>query len=239
MTEQTATTVSKCGICGKPLTDPNSIANGVGPECLSKLGKLGVAVPEPGESVDQEELKAALERHQASVTVEAVPEGWIKLIEVTAKVKEMGIPANRFGKAFGGDRHLDEPLNEHFKVVYVGRTRYMSPTVLDQLESLRTMGSTERAEKAAERKAKQEAAKAVKAEKAKAMKIAKAEKAAALKAERAAKAETRKQTAAEKAAARAAQLERKAPAPAVGRKTRKRPAQPAAAEDTQEVGLDG
>lgn len=27
----------KCGICGRPLTDPESVGRGIGPDCLGKL----------------------------------------------------------------------------------------------------------------------------------------------------------------------------------------------------------
>jgi hypothetical protein len=37
----------RCGICHRRLTDPASIAMGIGPECRGKLTKLGWKFPRP------------------------------------------------------------------------------------------------------------------------------------------------------------------------------------------------
>lgn len=67
---------------------------------------------------------------KAELTVEAAPEGWIKLSEASDAMRANGIPVSKFVRAFGGDRGMNPPISPEFKFVYVGRTRYVPPEVL-------------------------------------------------------------------------------------------------------------
>lgn len=87
------------------------------------------------------------------LVADAIPAGWISLQDVTRKCIELGIPTSRLLKAFGGDKGINPPISEHFKVVYVGRTRYMPPTSILHLDELRTLGRDAITAKAAQKKA--------------------------------------------------------------------------------------
>lgn len=67
---------------------------------------------------------------KAELTVEEAPKGWVKLADVSNACREAEIPVSKLVRATGGDRCMNDPIDPLFKVVYVGRTRYMAPNVL-------------------------------------------------------------------------------------------------------------
>lgn len=82
----------------------------------------------------EEQVKAK----RAELTVEEVPEGWVKVAEVSNACREAGIPVSKFVRAFGGDRGMNPPAAPVFAFVYVGRTRYVSGEALTKgLEMLK------------------------------------------------------------------------------------------------------
>lgn len=112
-----------CSICGKPLSDPESIARGMGDICADKIAQL------PG--------GMSLGDYRASKTEEKIPDGYIKLSELIAKAQLKGMTAGMVVKAVGGDRLLSEPFSEAFRCVYVGRTRYVNGDSVKALDKLK------------------------------------------------------------------------------------------------------
>ncbi|HKZ42953.1 MAG TPA: DUF6011 domain-containing protein [Candidatus Hodarchaeales archaeon] len=102
-----------CSVCGKPLTDPESVKLGIGPLCRA----MGWT-------------KETIAAKMTQLKRDTVPEGWVKLADVDKRCRLEGIPVARLVRAIGGDRGMKEPINENFAVIYVGRARYMSPYVL-------------------------------------------------------------------------------------------------------------
>lgn len=92
-----------CKVCGKPLTRGE-----IGDTCLSHEGKL---------------------RQNADVR-EAVPENWVRMSKVCDAAVEQGLTINQIVKASGGDAATKPVLDPIFKVVYVGRGKWMNPEVL-------------------------------------------------------------------------------------------------------------
>lgn len=76
----------------------------------------------------EEQVKA----RRAELTVEEIPNGWVKVSEVGDACRTAGIPVSKFVRAFGGDRGMTPPAHELFAFVYVGRTRYVSGKCLTQ-----------------------------------------------------------------------------------------------------------
>jgi hypothetical protein len=105
----------KCRICGKILTDPDSMVKGIGPECESKG-----YTPE------------AIAAKKAELSGETVPEGWIKIGVACDRLREMGIPHTRLVAAVGGDRGMGTLLNETFRPLYVGRQRWLHPEIFSE-----------------------------------------------------------------------------------------------------------
>ena len=52
----------------------------------------------------------------------------VPLPVVSAAVEELGYTTNSMVEAIGGDRAVEEPLNEHWRPVYVGGTRWLPRT---------------------------------------------------------------------------------------------------------------
>lgn len=104
-----------CLVCNKPLTDPESIALGVGPLCRAKGW-----------------TKEAVAAKMAELKQEKVPEGWIKLAEVANLCRAEDIPVSRLVRAIGGDRAMEDPIDPIFQVIYVGRSRYLSPEAVGE-----------------------------------------------------------------------------------------------------------
>ena len=69
---------------------------------------------------------------RAELTVEEVPDGWVKLADVSQACRDNSIAVSRLVRATGGDRGMGEPAAPIFKIVYVGRTRYMAPGALKE-----------------------------------------------------------------------------------------------------------
>lgn len=103
-----------CSVCGKPLTDPESVKLGIGPLCRAKSW-----------------TKEAVTAKMAELKRTEIPAGWVKLADVDKKCRLEGIPVARLVRAVGGDRGMD-PAIKGFEVVYVGRARYLSPFVLTE-----------------------------------------------------------------------------------------------------------
>jgi len=122
-----------CAICGKPLSDEQSLERGIGPLCWAR-----------------QESGVDLGAHYQEITIEQAPEGWIKLSEVAKTLSENHlVPVARLLKACGGDRALDPVLHERYQVLYVGKTRYLSPEVLSpaSIEFLSNLGRKPKKEK--------------------------------------------------------------------------------------------
>lgn len=102
-----------CSVCGKPLTDPESIKAGIGPLCRLKGW-----------------TKEKVAEKMATLKKDAIPEGWLKLADVDKRLRVEGIPVARMVRAIGGDRAMEDPISPEFQVVYVGRARYISPFIL-------------------------------------------------------------------------------------------------------------
>lgn len=97
---------ARCPECGKPVMKPKD--GGLGATCYEHQGKL---------------------RRNAS-EASAVPEGWLRMSAVCRKAVEQGITISALVTAAGGDAAVDPLLDPVFKVVYVGRGKYMNPEVL-------------------------------------------------------------------------------------------------------------
>ena len=78
------------------------------------------------DSWTDEQVAARLKELQ----VPSVPEGWLKFSEVGAILREQKLPVSALVKASGGDRGMNPPLDPAFAIVYVGKTRYITPDVL-------------------------------------------------------------------------------------------------------------
>ncbi len=104
-----------CSVCGKPLTDPESVKAGIGPLCRAKGW-----------------TKEMWQAKMATLKRDAVPEGFVKLSDVADLCRKEGIPVSRLVRAVGGDRGMDEPAHPKFSVIYVGRARYLDPWVTSE-----------------------------------------------------------------------------------------------------------
>lgn len=205
----TAPTISSCAICGKTLTDPESVARGIGPECVNKLGSLGLGIQAAAADV-----KAAMASHYSGITHTEEPDWdkYMKLQDAFLVLAEHGIPESRMMEAIGKERGFKPPMDERFENFYWNHKRIVSRESISEsgLKTLSEMGTAARSEKAAaravERKAKAEAKAAVKA--AKALQTAELRKAAGI--AKAAKAEAKAKAKAEKEIAREAARKSKA-----------------------------
>lgn len=112
-----------CDICGKPLTDKESIARGRGATCEAN-SKDGEA---------QARRKAAIR--------DEVPEDYIPMKEASDLCRKMGIPVGRLVIACGGDGMVREPIDQDFWTIYVRRVRYLPKAVLARVPELLETGS--------------------------------------------------------------------------------------------------
>jgi hypothetical protein len=111
---------NRCITCGKPLTHGEQ-----GDTCKAHEGKL---------------------RQSADIGT-AVPEGWIKMSEVCRKANDAGITTSALVNAAGGDAAVKPLLDPIFKVVYVGRNKFMNPAVITTGFQLLKAHQMEKAEK--------------------------------------------------------------------------------------------
>lgn len=111
---------------------------------------------------------------KAELTVAEVPTdehgAWVKMSEVHTAFNVAGIPVSRLVRATGGDRGMGEPVAPLWKIVYVGRDRYLSAGTLTQgIEEMQknpNLASTPRKPKAPKAEGETGAVKGAKKEKA-------------------------------------------------------------------------
>lgn len=117
-----STTEAICSVCHKPLSKHTSVANGMGDTCAAKIKLLPKGV--------------SLEDHYEKLTVFTVPDGYIKLRDAVKKLQAKGISGYRIMQAIGGERMLRKPINSNFKVVFVGKVRYINGACLANWKDL-------------------------------------------------------------------------------------------------------
>jgi len=120
--ERSGSNYGACSFCGKPLTRPSSIAQGMGDFCAHNKGAL------PG--------GMSREKHIASLTVTELPKGYVLLKEVYLAARKAGYAGSRLIQATGGNGGIRPPLNEHFKIVFFKAKRYMPGSALKHLADL-------------------------------------------------------------------------------------------------------
>jgi hypothetical protein len=103
--------VTKCHRCGKLLIRDKSIEQEAGDLCY-KFDEKGIT---------EETLMA----HRATMTLPAVPEGYISVADLHRICQKHGIPVHRMVMAIGGDRSLNAPLAAEFTPVFVKGRRYV------------------------------------------------------------------------------------------------------------------
>lgn len=111
-----------CSLCHKPLSRHSSVSAGMGDTCAGKIKLLPAGT--------------TMEDHYAKITVTEIPDGYIKLKDAVAKLKEKGISGYRLMQAIGGERMLRKPLNSNFKTVMFGNTRYINGACLKSWRDL-------------------------------------------------------------------------------------------------------
>ncbi len=94
-----------CAICGKPLSPS---MGDIGDTCKAHEGKIRI------------EAKIA----------EAVPDGFVRMSKVCEAARDQGIPVSAVVNACGGDATTKPPLDEVFRVTYVGRAKWLNPDVM-------------------------------------------------------------------------------------------------------------
>jgi len=110
-----------CSRCGKRITDPKSIELGMGPTCRRRTMWL---------------KGKTLEEHYASITLEEVPEDYIRLSALIEAANKIGISSHRILQACGGDRALRNPEHPFFQVYYRKNRRYVSKKALEHLQKI-------------------------------------------------------------------------------------------------------
>ena len=114
-----------CTFCGKPLSRHTSVANGMGDVCAAKQKLLPAGM--------------TLQDHYLTMTVldQPDPKNYMPIKEAFVAASKKGISNYRMIIAYGGDRMLRPPLNEHFKlVIYKGR-KYIPKSFLQNLDVLK------------------------------------------------------------------------------------------------------
>lgn len=142
--------VIRCRVCGRLLTAEQSVIRGIGPLCAERVNRALAAmgyslVAKEGEEGYADEakvdeavgtVKAGGSRYLTKEEFEPISEEYVKLSDVDKALKAEGRSIAAFVKAFGGDRGLEEPLNEHWQPVYVGRVRYLPKSVMQRLDEI-------------------------------------------------------------------------------------------------------
>lgn len=127
-----------CIVCGKPLTDPDAIAKGMGALC------------------EHDQNPDAKRERKTKYVVEAVPEGYITIAKGIQMLKDTlevnKIPPHRLVKATGGDTQRYEPLGPDFVPVIVKGTRYLNPACVTTPENLALLAGMKTERKPAEPK---------------------------------------------------------------------------------------
>lgn len=91
---------------------------------------------------------------RTKLTADEVPDGYVKLAEVSNACRAAGIPVSKLVRATGGDRAMNPPADPIFQVVYVGRTRYLPGDVMTK--GLEMLGNAEFLKTKRKRKAKED-----------------------------------------------------------------------------------
>lgn len=107
----------RCRDCGKPLTDENSIAAGIGPECAQKD-------------------RAAINERKASITVTELPEGYITLKEAMDAAAKIGLPRNAAFTAAGRHAGASPVRNESWEPIFVKNRMHVPAAALEDLEEM-------------------------------------------------------------------------------------------------------
>jgi hypothetical protein len=97
----------RCVTCGKPIIRS---VDGMGSTCKSHVGLLR-------RSADQ---------------LSAAPEGWLRMSKVCRAAEAAGLTTGSVVKASGGDACTGPLLAPLFRVVYVGRAKFMHPSVVTE-----------------------------------------------------------------------------------------------------------
>lgn len=114
--------VAYCSVCGKPLTDPESIARGMGKICADNLEILGTA---------------PTREHMESLKMQELPDDWISIYDWFAYGKSVGISAKRLMNAAGGDRALRKPVHPSFQIMYYKGKRYVHKSAIENIDAAR------------------------------------------------------------------------------------------------------
>lgn len=111
--------VNKCAICGKPVYGAE-----IGKTCQAHQGIL---------------------RTHAN-QAEKAPEGWVRMSKVCDAAEKAGLKRGDIVNAAGGDAATKPVMDEVFRVVYVGKAKYMNPEVLTKGIALLKTSKAQRAE---------------------------------------------------------------------------------------------
>jgi hypothetical protein len=103
--------IATCRICGKPLTNAESVASGIGPICDGKDPKV-------------------IAQRMEELSQDAIPQDYVPLSRLVQAANERDIATSRVVRAFGGDRGLEDPIDPVFALVYVQGRRYVHKDAL-------------------------------------------------------------------------------------------------------------
>jgi len=96
----------KCPVCGKNVMRPKD--GGVGSTCFEHAGKI----------------------RAGAIIAQSIPEGFVRMSKVCDAAQEIGLTRGSVVKASGGDACTEPPIDEIFRVTYVGRSKYLHPDVM-------------------------------------------------------------------------------------------------------------
>lgn len=113
---------ARCARCGRVISDPDSVAAGMGEICRGHSGLFS------GNN---------LREHYASVSIEELPDDMIPISQLIKAAKAIGISKHRMVEVLGGDRALRKPLLPIFQVHYYKHYRYVKKEALEHLEEAR------------------------------------------------------------------------------------------------------
>lgn len=108
----------RCRDCGKPLTDPDSIAAGIGPECAQKD-------------------RGAIQERKSAITLDALPEeGYIPIKAAMDAAAKIGLPRNAAFTAAGRHAGASPVRNESWEPIFVKNRMYVPVEALEDLEAM-------------------------------------------------------------------------------------------------------